>query len=338
MLRAGPEIQERMSPSKLEEGVANREAGTTVNLQDGAEDECIVCFMPLSDEPVQELACRHRFHATCIREWLRKDGRCPVCRHIEDEAAAAAAQSRSRRTIDVPTFADWTGRTSLLTTRLVLAEARRLLALASVEAAMSALVMSYVGQRDVLSPVLMFITAMVMIVAGSRFHLRAAAVCRPLLAFNIIYHIFMCMDIMQEYENVDLFSRASAGLRAAIVTLICVVVLEVVSLKSAGIFHLRLLSCSPVQLAALRRLRRPHDGWQQRLMLFALFLLIFAPVLIRSICVTWREMALPGEEVCRTESGWLSPFERNSTLPLNITSNATVLLNRTSAQWARNAP
>jgi hypothetical protein len=289
---------------------------------DASEDECIVCFMPLSEEPVDVLSCRHRFHATCIQEWIRKDGRCPVCRHVEDEAAAAAAQARSHRGTD-PGFADWTGRTSLLTTRLVLAEARRFVALASVEAAMSALVLSYVGKRDILSPIVMFCTASLMMFTGSRFSVRGAALCRPLLAFNIVYHVWMCMHMMQQYEDVDLFSREGAGLRAAIVTIICVIVLETISLKSAGFFYLRLLGCSPLQLTALRRLRRPHDGWQQRLLLLALFLLIFAPVLVRSVCVTWTDVSLTGEEMCRSSASWPPAGGVNATVVLNATGNGT---------------
>jgi len=170
--------------------------------QDAAEDECIVCFMPLSEEPVQTLACRHQFHQNCIREWLKQDGRCPCCRQVEDQAAADAAQARSRRpTASDPNLADWAGHQSLLTMRIVVAESRRLLALASVEAAMSALVMSFAHSKDIVSPVMMFLTAMVMIVAATRFSVKAAALCRPLLAFNIVYHVWMALELMHEYDG-----------------------------------------------------------------------------------------------------------------------------------------
>lgn len=299
---------------------ASASAPNSPSAQDGAEDECIVCFMPLSEEPVDVLQCQHRFHATCIREWIRKDGRCPVCRHVEDEAAAAAAQIRSRRPTDSG-FSDWTGRTSLLTTRLMLSEARRLVALASVEATISVLVLSYVGKRDLVSPIVMFLTALVMMFTGSRFSVRGAALCRPLLAFNIVYHVWMCMHMVQQYEDVDLFSREGAGLRAAVVTIICVVVLETLSFKSAGIFYLRLLSCSQLQLTTFRRIRRPYDGWHQRLFLIALFLLIFAPVLIRSLCLNWTDFSSTGEELCRSGADWAPGGNINATLAPNATFN-----------------
>jgi len=290
-------------------------------------DECVVCFMPLSDEPTERLECQHQFHAACIKEWLSKDGRCPVCRHICDEAAAAAAAARSARpTVDLP---EWAGRQSLLTTQLLLAEGRRLLILASVEAAMSALVMSYSGRRsDLVSPVLMFGTALLLFHAASQFSLRAAALCRPLLAANIFYHVWMCMEIMHYADGDDLFANQNTGLRASVVTVLAVVLLEVVALKSAGIFYARLRLTSEPQLAALRRLRRAQLGLPQKIVLLLLFVLIFAPVLARSLC--WAEVGLP-DDVCTAEySTWPPhrPPAENVTTPVNATAgdNSTLTI------------
>jgi hypothetical protein len=51
----------------------------------GGDDECCICLSSLiSDNPVSVIqACNHRFHDTCIRNWLLQQGgtpHCPSCR------------------------------------------------------------------------------------------------------------------------------------------------------------------------------------------------------------------------------------------------------------------
>ena len=46
-------------------------------------EECVICILPLlSDEGIRTLSCNHRFHETCIEEWMRRSARpqCPLCR------------------------------------------------------------------------------------------------------------------------------------------------------------------------------------------------------------------------------------------------------------------
>ncbi len=55
-------------------------------LQDASEEErsCSICLDALQDkEVVKTLPCLHHFHASCIEEWLRREGQkvsCPVCK------------------------------------------------------------------------------------------------------------------------------------------------------------------------------------------------------------------------------------------------------------------
>lgn len=43
------------------------------------DEECVVC-LSTDDERWLQLLCGHRFHEPCLREWLGKARRCPVCR------------------------------------------------------------------------------------------------------------------------------------------------------------------------------------------------------------------------------------------------------------------
>ena len=42
---------------------------------------CSICLDPMLDSmPVLGMPCSHFFHPNCIREWLRVEGSCPLCR------------------------------------------------------------------------------------------------------------------------------------------------------------------------------------------------------------------------------------------------------------------
>ena len=59
-------------------------------------EECVICFAELdSAEQQRRLECGHVFHAACVGEWIAKDGRCPVCRHVIDALVADRAQVRA---------------------------------------------------------------------------------------------------------------------------------------------------------------------------------------------------------------------------------------------------
>ena len=44
------------------------------------ENECIFCLEDLKKEScLKSSGCRHIFHESCIREWLKNKGKCPTC-------------------------------------------------------------------------------------------------------------------------------------------------------------------------------------------------------------------------------------------------------------------
>ncbi|GBL77548.1 hypothetical protein AVEN_268922-1, partial [Araneus ventricosus] len=45
---------------------------------------CSICEDRSRWKAVISLACGHRFHKVCINKWLRRTGRCPLCREIEE--------------------------------------------------------------------------------------------------------------------------------------------------------------------------------------------------------------------------------------------------------------
>lgn len=55
-------------------------------IEDASEEEhqCSICLEAFQDkEVVKTLPCLHHFHASCIEEWLRREGQkvsCPVCK------------------------------------------------------------------------------------------------------------------------------------------------------------------------------------------------------------------------------------------------------------------
>lgn len=65
------------------------------------ESECVICAEDLTlDEELLELPCRHRFHEECIKKWLVRACRCPLCQQdvplLPARAPApAAAPTRS---------------------------------------------------------------------------------------------------------------------------------------------------------------------------------------------------------------------------------------------------
>ena len=64
----------------------------------------------------------------------------------------------------------------------------------------------------------------------------------------------------------------------------CVVVMELVAMKKAGLFYLKLRLRSPNELDRLRAFRRSQVGWVQRFIVIAMFLLICAPVIFKYLC------------------------------------------------------
>lgn len=45
------------------------------------ESDCVICLEPLTQE-VEMMICGHAFHTACIKRWLDKSSRCPLCREV----------------------------------------------------------------------------------------------------------------------------------------------------------------------------------------------------------------------------------------------------------------
>ena len=71
--------------------------------------------------------------------------------------------------------------------------------------------------------------------------------------------------------------------------------MELVALKKAGFFHLKLRMRGPTELERLRAYRRSQVGWVQRVVIVAMFLLICAPVVAKYLCQANVSIA---REVC----------------------------------------
>ena len=45
-----------------------------------ADAKCIICLAQYKeDEAIRILRCRHHFHQSCVDEWFRISGTCPLC-------------------------------------------------------------------------------------------------------------------------------------------------------------------------------------------------------------------------------------------------------------------
>ena len=43
--------------------------------------DCVICLENISDEEFVKTKCNHSFHSGCIKNWLRTNGSCPLCRN-----------------------------------------------------------------------------------------------------------------------------------------------------------------------------------------------------------------------------------------------------------------
>ena len=269
------------------------------------DDECVICFAELNDasETQRRLECGHVFHASCVGEWISKDGRCPVCRHVIDALVANRAQvsalppghvlglselgAAHMRELGLP------GRPSTLQgdplhlgDAMLLLLSRRLMVFATMEAALSVLVISYIP--DLLSPALMLLSACVTFSGANHFSPRAVAVCRPMLGLNIIYHLYLIARLVHVNEDRSFFDNDYTTARTVLISLGCVVVMELLALKRAGLFYLKLRMRSPAGLERLRAFRRTQAGMGQSLIMlitYGCFLLILVVVVARYITI-----------------------------------------------------
>ena len=169
---------------------------------------------------------------------------------------------------------------------------------ATMEAALSVLVMSYIP--DMLSPTLMLCAACVTFFGANNFSPRATAICRPILGLNVIYHLYLVARLVHMNEGSPLFDDDHATARSVLLSLGCIVIMELVALRKSGLFYLRLRLRSPSELDRLRALRRARGGWLRRFVVLSIFMLICTPVLARSLCST--NFVLAGD-VCPDDAG-----------------------------------
>jgi hypothetical protein len=102
-------------------------------LGDAEPGECVICLGELDDEEdITTTECNHTFHTACVEEWLSKDGRCPTCRR------------QLREVVPPPTMPalpflphDAATRASLQNMAILMLESRRLMMLATMEAALA---------------------------------------------------------------------------------------------------------------------------------------------------------------------------------------------------------
>ena len=56
----------------------------TYNDEHTREESLVICSVCLTDlkkgQETLELSCKHKFHDTCMKEWLLSNGSCPNCR------------------------------------------------------------------------------------------------------------------------------------------------------------------------------------------------------------------------------------------------------------------
>jgi hypothetical protein len=261
-------------------------------------DECVICFAELdSAEQQRRLECGHVFHASCVSEWIAKDGRCPVCRHVVDAQVLALPPSHGRRLSELGSSRlgelGLPGRPSTLQgdplhlgDAMLLLLSRRLMVFATMEAALSVLVISYIP--DLLSPALMLLSACVTFSGANHFSPRAVAVCRPMLGLNIIYHLYLIARLVHVNEDRSFFDNDYTTARTVLISLGCVVVMELLALKRAGLFYLKLRMRSPAGLERLRAFRRTQAGMGQSLIMlitYGCFLLILVVVVARYITI-----------------------------------------------------
>jgi len=251
-------------------------------------NECVICLGELEDPATTDtLICGHAFHAACVSEWLSKDGRCPTCRRqIREVVVQQVPMPSGLGGLGGLGLPDMASRASMHSMAILMLESRRLMMLATMEAALAVLVMSYVS--DLLSPALMILAAGVTFIGASHYLSKSIAAARPILAINGFYHIYLMVNIVIGHQGTPFFSDEYGSARTVLLSLGCVTIMEFAALKKAAAFHMRLARAPPIELRTLRSSRRAHVGWAQRLIVLVMFVLICAPVVARYVCGAGR--------------------------------------------------
>src|SRR3954464_1302683 len=73
------------------------------------DDDCAICFEPMSIATQAILQCTHRFHNACIIQALRINNRCPICRDAPASSSTPAPRAPEIviRSLEDEDLANW---------------------------------------------------------------------------------------------------------------------------------------------------------------------------------------------------------------------------------------
>ena len=75
-----PEPEPRSAPADADSAPGKATADELELLTLKAHDECPICLEPYSAEnPAIVTACNHRFHLSCLYEWVERSDTCAMC-------------------------------------------------------------------------------------------------------------------------------------------------------------------------------------------------------------------------------------------------------------------
>lgn len=74
------ELEEKMG--KVSKGITEEQFAKIAKINaKGVEELCSVCYNDINeDEEINQLPCQHCYHVDCIKEWLRQERTCPLCK------------------------------------------------------------------------------------------------------------------------------------------------------------------------------------------------------------------------------------------------------------------
>lgn len=55
-----------------------------------ANQECSICFEPMTQSTALKLGCNHIFHKKCMQKWGEQSDQCPLCRQTLDVKSVMA--------------------------------------------------------------------------------------------------------------------------------------------------------------------------------------------------------------------------------------------------------
>lgn len=62
-----------------EKNLTNKIKENCLKCFDEYQNNCIICLSDLSKYNFKRFYCKHQFHKECIKSWLEKSKRCPIC-------------------------------------------------------------------------------------------------------------------------------------------------------------------------------------------------------------------------------------------------------------------